>query len=305
MYVGKKPKVLCLFRSPASGSGEVEGKGRLQAVAEGVACGGEAGQEGLGLSYQVRQAAAQGRGAEGEPGMGFQLQKAQFGFGHQGEAGCSFGVVFRRGMLLFACWRKGGMPRLQGFPLGLQGFQQVEEAFLGFQGVGASVRMQEFELVFQLGDIRSNGNHRVFALWKRGNMPPPLAEGCGLHSFFFVAVRPIGLGSSFIFLRCPEEKRTKKKGAQGGKRTRPMASNSFSRGGRHRKRHPHNPQDTKDTCTQSREKNPSHDLKQLFPRRETQKRHLHNPQGTKNTCTQSREKNPGHDLKQLLPKRET
>ena len=27
-----------------SGGGEVEGKGRLQAVAEGVACGGEAGQ---------------------------------------------------------------------------------------------------------------------------------------------------------------------------------------------------------------------------------------------------------------------
>ena len=44
MYVGKNPKVLCLFRSPASGGGEVKGKGRLQAMAEGAACGGQAGQ---------------------------------------------------------------------------------------------------------------------------------------------------------------------------------------------------------------------------------------------------------------------
>ena len=95
------------------------------------------------------------------------------------------------------------------------------------------------------------------------------AEGCGLRSFFFDAVRPIGLGSSFIFLRCPEEKRTKKKGAQSGKRTRPMASNSFSRGGRHRKRHLHNPQGTKDTCTQGREKNPAYGFRLLFPGQET------------------------------------
>ena len=32
-------------------------------------------------------------------------------------------------------------------------------------------------------------------------MPPPLGGGV-LHSFFFTAVRPIGLGSSFIFLHC-------------------------------------------------------------------------------------------------------
>ena len=247
----------------------MEGKGRLQAVAEGIACGGEPGQEGLGLLHQLRQAAAKGRGAEGEPGMGFQFKKAQFGFRLQGEAGCSFGVVFRRVAAFPAYGREGFAPGLEGFPFGLQGFQQVEEAFLGFQGVGTSVRMQEFKLVLQLGDIRSNGHHFVFALWKRGNMPPPLAEGCGLRSFFFAAVRPIGLGSSFIFLRCPEEKRTKKKGAQSGKRTRPMASNSFSRGGRHRKRHLHNPQGTKDTCTQGREKDPVYAFRLLFPGQET------------------------------------
>ena len=65
-------------------------------------------------------------------------------------------------------------------------------------------------------------------------MPPPLGGGV-LHSFFFTAVRPIGLGSSFIFLRCPEEKRTKKKGGA------------------------------------EREKNSAYGLKQLFPRRETSK----------------------------------
>ena len=212
----------------------MEGKGRLQAVAEGAACGGKEGQEGLGLSYQVRQAAAKGRGTEGELGMGFQLQKAQFGFSFQGGIVHSLGIVFRRVAAFAACGLEGFAPGLEGFPFGLQGFQQVEEALLGFQGVGASVRMQEFELVLQLGDIRSNGHHFVFALWKRGNMPPPLGGG-GLRSFFFAAVRPIGLGSSFIFLRCPEEKRTKKKGAP------------------------------------EREKNSAYGLKQLFPRRETQK----------------------------------
>ena len=186
MYVGKKPKVLCLFRSPASGGGEVEGKGRLQAVAEGVACGGEAGQEGLGLLYQLRQAAAKGRGAEGEFGMGFQLQKAQFSFVLKGERILSLGIVFHRVAAFPAYGREGSMPGLEGFPFGLQVFQQVKEAFLGFQGVGASVRMQEFELVLQLGNIRSNGHHFVFALWKRGNMPPPLSGGV-LRSFFFAA----------------------------------------------------------------------------------------------------------------------
>ena len=269
MYVGKNPKVLCLFRTPASGGGEVEGKGRLQAVAEGLACGREAGQEGLGLSYQVRQAAAKGRGAEGEPGMGFQLQKAQFGFSRQGERILSLGIVFRRVAAFPDCGRKGFTPGLEGFPICLQGFQQVEEAFLHRQGVGTSVRMQEFDLVLQLGDIISYGHHFVFALWKRGNMPPPLAEGCGLRSFFFAAVRPIGLGSSFIFLRCPEEKRTKKKEAQSGKRTRPAASDSFSRGGRHRKQHLPNPQGTMDTCTQGREKDPVYAFRLLFPGQET------------------------------------
>ena len=115
------------------------------------------------------------------------------------------------------------MPGLQGFPICLQGFQQVEEAFLGFQKVGTSVRMQEFELVLQLGDIISYGHHRFFA--PRGGKYGSSAVGGGLWV-------------SFIFLRSPEEKRTKKKGAQSGKRTRPAASNSFSRGGRHRKQHP-------------------------------------------------------------------
>ena len=160
------------------------------------------------------------------------------------------------------------MPGLEGFPFGLQGFQQVEKPLLGFQGVGASVRMQEFEPVLQLENIISNGHHRFLAPRGANMAPPPLGGGV-LHSFFFTAVRPIGLGSSFIFLRCPEEKRTKKKGAQGGKRTRPMASNSFSRGGRHRKRHLHNPQGTKDTCTQGREKDPVYAFRLLFPGQET------------------------------------
>ena len=199
----------------------MEGKGRLQAVAEDAACGGEAGQEGLGLSNQVRQAAAKGRGAEGEPGMGFQFQKAQFGFSFQGGIVHSLGIVFRRVEVFSACGREGSTPGLEGFPFGLQGFQQVEEPLLGFQGVGASVRMQEFELVLQLGNIRSNGHHRFLA--PRG----------GKYGSSAIGRR----GTSFIFLRCPEEKRTKKKGAQGGKRTRPAASNSFSRKGRHRERH--------------------------------------------------------------------
>ena len=49
-HVGKNSRVLCGFHFSASGGGEVEGKGRRQAVAEGALRGGEAGQEGLGLS---------------------------------------------------------------------------------------------------------------------------------------------------------------------------------------------------------------------------------------------------------------
>ena len=232
-HVGKFLWVLHWSCCQASGGGEVEGKGRLQAVAEGVACGGEAGQEGLGLLYQVRQAAAKGRGAEGEPGMGFQLQKAQFGFSRQGERILSLDIVFRRGMLLFACWRKGGMPGLQGFPLCLQGFQQVEEAFLHRQGVGTSVRMQEFELVLQLGDIISYGHHFVFALWKRGNMPPPLGGG---------------LWTSFIFLRCRS----------------PYRAWLFV----HFSSLPRRKTNQKEGGTK-REKNSAYGLRQLFPRRET------------------------------------
>ena len=123
-----------------SGGGEVEGKGRLQAVAEGLACGGEAGQEGLGLSYQVRQAAAKGRGAEEKFAVGFQLQEAQLGFGLHGVDGRSLGVVFRRVAEGAACGREGLMPGPEGFPFHLQGFQQVEEALLGFQGVGIGSR---------------------------------------------------------------------------------------------------------------------------------------------------------------------
>ena len=201
--------------------------------------------------------------------MGFQFQEAQFGFSRQGGIVHSLGIVFRRVAAFPDCGRKGFTPGLEGFPFGLQGFQQVEEPLLGFQGVGASVRMQEFELVLQLGDIISYGHHRFLRFGSAGICLRRWAEGCGLRSFFFDAVRPIGLGSSFIFLRCPEEKRTKKKGAQSGKRTRPMASNSFSRGGRHRKRHLHNPQGTKDTCTQGREKNPAYGFRLLFPGQET------------------------------------
>ena len=131
---------LLVSLSRSGGGGEVEGKGRLQAVAEGVACGGEAGQEGLGLLYQPQQAAAKGRGTEGEPGMGFQLQEAQLGFGLQGVDGSSLGVVFRRVAAVAACGREGLMPGPEGFPFHLQGFQQVEEALLGFQGVGIGSR---------------------------------------------------------------------------------------------------------------------------------------------------------------------
>ena len=140
MYVGKYLEVLYRLSSPASGGGEVEGKGRLQAVAEGAVRGGEAGQEGLGLFHQLRQAAAQSRGAEGELAVGFQLQEAQFGFGLQGVDGSSLGVVFRRVAAVAACGREGLMPGPEGFPFHLQGFQQVEEAFLGFQGVGIGSR---------------------------------------------------------------------------------------------------------------------------------------------------------------------
>ena len=193
------------------------------------------------------------------------------------------------------------MPGLQGFPICLQGFQQVEEAFLRRQGVGASVRTQEFELVLQLGDIISYGHHFVFALWKSGNMPPPLAEGCGLRSFFFAAVRPIGLGSSFIFLRCPEEKRTKKKGTQSGKRTRPMASNSFSRGGRHRKQHLPNPQGTMDTCTQNWEKNPGYDRKTASPEAEDIENGIYESPNTKTILLARQGKGSGLRLLTAFP----
>ena len=140
-HVGKNPEGICWFRYPASGGGEVEGKGRLQAMAEGAVRDGEPLEEGLGLSEQVHETAAQGRGAEGELGVGFQLQKAQFGFGLQGERGLALGIVFRRMAVFSACGREGVMHGRQGFPFGLQGFQQVEEALLGFQRIGTSIRM--------------------------------------------------------------------------------------------------------------------------------------------------------------------
>ena len=160
-YVGKNSGVLCGFRCPASGGGEVEGKGRRQAVAEGALRGGEAMEEGLGLSEQVHEAAAQVRGAEGELGMGFQLKEAQFGFGLQGERGLALGIVFCRVAVFSACGREGVMHGRQGVPFGLQGFQQVEEAFLVLQGVGAGILVQEFELVLQLGDIIGYGHNIV------------------------------------------------------------------------------------------------------------------------------------------------
>ena len=236
-HVGKFLWVLHWSCCQASGGGEVEGKGRLQAVTEGAACGGEAGQEGLGLSYQVRQAAAKGRGAEGELGMSFQFQEAQFGFSRQGERILSLGIVFRRVAAFPDCGRKGFTPRLEGFPFGLQGFQQVEEAFLHRQGVGTSVRMQEFELVLQLGDIRSYGHHFVFALWKRGNMPPPYASAVSG-----------GLWASFIFLRCRS----------------PYRAWLFV----HFSSLPRRKTNQKEGGAK-REKNSAYGLKQLFPRRET------------------------------------
>ena len=84
---------------------------------------------------------------------------------------------------------------------------------------------------------------------------PFALSGLALHSFFFAA---------------PKKNEPKRRGLQSGKRTRPMASNSFSRGGRHRKRHLHNPQGTMDTCTQNWEKNPGYAFRLLFPGQETQ-----------------------------------
>ena len=117
----------------------MEGKGRLQAVAEGIIRNGESEEEGLGLPHQLRQAAAKGRGAEGELGIGFQFQEAQFGFSLQGGIVHSLGIVFRRVAAFPTYGLEGFAPGLEGFPFGLQGFQQVKEPLLGFQGVRASV----------------------------------------------------------------------------------------------------------------------------------------------------------------------
>ena len=51
---GEYLEVLYRLSSPASGGGEVEGKGRLQAVAQVGARGGEAKEEGLGLFHQLQ-----------------------------------------------------------------------------------------------------------------------------------------------------------------------------------------------------------------------------------------------------------
>ena len=80
--------------------------------------------------------------------MGFQLQEAQFGFGRQGETALFLRVFFYRAGAFSACGR-------EGFPLCLQGFQQVEEVLLGFQGLGTGILMKDFELLCQLGDIIS------------------------------------------------------------------------------------------------------------------------------------------------------
>ena len=117
----------------------MEGKGRLQAVAEGIIRNGESEEEGLGLPHQLRQAAAKGRGAEGELGIGFQFQEAQFGFSLQGGIVHSLGIVFHRVAAFPTYGLEGFAPELEGFPFGLQGFQQVKEPLLGFQGVRASV----------------------------------------------------------------------------------------------------------------------------------------------------------------------
>ena len=113
--------------------------------------------------------------------------------------------------------------------------------------------MQEFELVLQLGNIRSNGHHFVFALWKRGNMPPPLGGG---------------LWTSFIFLRCRS----------------PYRAWLFV----HFSSLPRRKTNQKEGGAK-REKNSACGLKQLFPRRETQKTassqsarykgHMHTRQG--------------------------
>ncbi len=81
---------------------------------------------------------------------------------------------------------------------------------------------QVSELVLQLGDIRSNGNHRVFALWKRGNMPPPLAEGCGLRSFFFAA---------------PKKNEPKRRGPRAGKELGLWPQTAFPEAGDAEKQH--------------------------------------------------------------------
>ena len=197
--------------------------------------------------------------------MGFQFQEAQFGFSRQGGIVHSLGIVFRRVAEGAACGREGLMPGLEGFPIYLQGFQQVEEALLGFQGVGASVRMQEFELVPQLGDIISYGHHLFLRFgsagiclrrWAEGffihfSSQPFALSGLALRSFFFAAPKKnepkrrgpasgkeLGLWPQTAFPEAGDtengiftiRKVQRTHAHKAGKRIRPMASDYFSRG---------------------------------------------------------------------------
>ena len=119
--------------------------------------------------------------------------------------------------------------------------------------------------------------------------PPPLGGGV-LHSFFFAAPKKnepkrrgpragkeLGLWPQTAFPEAGDtengiftiRKVQRIHAHKAGRRIRATTSNSFSRGGRHKKRHLHNPQGTKDTCTQGREKDPAYAFWLLFPGQET------------------------------------